>query len=185
MTLDPKEAAASLGDIEAIERRTRENLFYFGSSPVLVLWGVLNVAGYLLTWYRPTAALYGWIALNLIGMAGSYAIIWPRMPSARRSSHAWRWGASFVAFIIFGEICMIEMWPVAPRQMLVFWPTLVMFGYVLSGIWLGRFYVYFGAIEIVLILGTYFFPGAALAPWLALVVGGGFIAGGLWLRRVA
>ena len=32
MTFDPKEAAASLDDIAAIERRTRETLYYAGTS---------------------------------------------------------------------------------------------------------------------------------------------------------
>jgi hypothetical protein len=185
MTLDPKEAAASLGDIEAVERRTRETLFYFGNSPVLILWGVLYVAGYLLTWFRPQLSLYGWLIVDLIGVAGTYAVVWPRISPAQRRAHGWRWAGTFIALFVFGEILMVEMWPVTTRSVLVFWPTLVMFGYVLAGIWLGRFYIYFGVVEVALILLGYFLAGAWLAPWMAVAVGGGFLAGGLWLRRLA
>ena len=67
MTLDPKEAAASLGDIAAIERRTRESLYYAGSSEFFLLWGVLTIVGHVLSWVTPHDAVWIWLAIDVLG----------------------------------------------------------------------------------------------------------------------
>ena len=48
MSIDPREATASLNDIADVERRTRQAIFYFGSSTIFVMWGLLVACGYAL-----------------------------------------------------------------------------------------------------------------------------------------
>jgi len=185
MTLDPKEAAASLDDIASVERRTRETLFYAGSSSILILWGVLSVIGNLVTWLAPRWATTAWVAIDVAGAAASFAILWWQLPADRRRETALRWAATYIALFGFGAAVMAEFWPVAPRQLDAFWPTLVYFGYVLAGIWIGRFFLYVGVGAIALILIGFFWLGPWFLPWMAVVLGGGLVAGGLWLRRSA
>ena len=45
MTIDPSEAANSLQDIATVERRTREAVFYAGSSTIFIMWGMLVACG--------------------------------------------------------------------------------------------------------------------------------------------
>jgi hypothetical protein len=185
MSLDRKEAAASLDDIAAIERRTRETLFYGGASEIFLLWGVLTAAGHLLTWFAPRHAALVWGAIDIGGFLVTVAIVARRLPRSQWRGAGRRWVACYVAFLVYGAIFVAELWPMAARQQQVFWPTLVMFSYVLAGIWIGRFFLYVGAAATALILIGYFFVGDLLPLWLAAVQGGGLIAGGLWLRRAA
>ena len=56
MTIDPSDAATSLQDIAAVERRTREAVFYAGSSTIFIMWGALVACGYGLSELYPRSA---------------------------------------------------------------------------------------------------------------------------------
>jgi len=66
---------------------------------------------------------------------------------------------------------------------MAFWPTLLLFGYALAGLWFGAAFSAIGLGLTALILMRYVWAGTAFALWLALVTGGGFILCGLWMRR--
>lgn len=183
MTLDPKEAANSLDDIATIERRTRETLFYAGSSDVFVLWGVLSVVANLVNWRQPWVSGAIWIVADIVGIAGTFVILARRVPRSQRRYLITHWGACYAAFLIYGAIFVAELAPLTARQQNAFWPTLVTFGYVLLGIWIGRFFVYVGLASALLVLIGYFGLGDWFLPWMAAVIGGGSILLGLWLRR--
>jgi len=185
MTLDPKEAATSLDDVAAIERRTREALYYASTSEVLLLWGVLTVVGNLLSWLEPQWSGLIWLPIDIGGTIATFAIVRRRVPRAGKRRAGMQWLASYGAFVGFGIIVVILLWPLTARQQAAFWPTLVMFAYVLIGIWVGRFFLFTGIAATIAILLGYYFAGDWFPLWLALVFGGGLIAGGLWLRRVA
>ena len=185
MSLHRDDAAAALDDIATTERRTRERLFYDGSGDILIAWGVLCVIGYLANWLHPHNAVVVWLALDVAGSAATAAILARRIPRARWRLAAGQQIATYAAFMVFGVLMHVEFAPVRPRQADVFWPTLVMFGYVLMGIWAGRFLAYLGMLVTVLILVGFFALGQWFLPWMAVVFGGGLIAGGLWFRRMA
>ena len=182
MTIDPNEAAASLSDVAAIERRTRETLVYARSSAALILWGLLTGAGYVLSFVMPSLHYTHWIAIAVIGFTGSSII------HGRRSTRNSRLGELLLltelVLLAFGLVFLMLFWPVGPRQMAAFWPTLVMLGFVIAGIWLGRFFIYCGIAVTALTLAGYFWAGAWFPLWMAAANGGGLIAGGLWLRRL-
>lgn len=185
MTLDPKEAASSLDDIAAIQRRTRETRYYSGTSDVLMLWGVLTLVGHLLTWFAPRYAGWAWPAIDVGGFLATIAIVARRLPRTQWHGAGARWVASYATLLVFGYILVAELSPLTWRQLEVFWPTIVMLGYVLAGIWISRFFLYVGVAATALILVGYFFLGDWFTLWLAFVMGGGFLVGGLWLRRFA
>jgi hypothetical protein len=183
MTLDPKEAAASLDDIAAIERRTRETLYYGRVADVFLLWGVLTVGGHLLNWFVPSSLAWAWPIIDVGGFIATVAIVAWKFPAMRRGGGVgWRWIGSYLSVLAFGAIVTIELSPLTARQQQVFWPTLVMFSYVLAGFWVGRFFLYLGLVVIALVLIGYYLSGAWFTLWLAFVFGGGLIAGALWLR---
>jgi FtsH-binding integral membrane protein len=180
MTIDPNEAAASLSDIASVERRTRETLVYARSSASLILWGLLVGAGYVVSFLVPGLHYKPWIAVTIIGFTGSFII------HRRRSTRDARTGELllFTELVLlgFGFVFLLLFWPVAPRQMAAFWPTLVMLGFVIAGIWLGRFFMYCGIAVTALTLAGYFWAGPWFLPWMAVVNGGGLIVSGLWMR---
>ena len=183
MTLDRDQAAASLSDIASVERRTREAVAYARSSTILILWGVLCVLGYVFQYFQPHEAQPGWIAVAVAGFVGTFISgHWRR--SQRSSTIGQPLLYAQLAFVGYGLVLLVLLWPVAPRQLSAFWPTLIMLGFVLMGLWLGRFFILCGLTVTALTIAGYFWSGAWFPLWMAAVNGGGLLLGGLWLRRL-
>src|ERR1700756_185238 len=118
MTIDPTEAAHSLQDIATVERRTREAIFYAGSSSIFVMWGVLVACGYGLTELYPRSARIAWLALTVAGVAATALIVAMRRRANPAETRDWRliWGMAALA--AFGAIWSYLLGPVVPRQMM-------------------------------------------------------------------
>ena len=184
MTLDRDEAAASLSDIASVERRTREAVVYARSSTILILWGVLCVLGYVFQYFQPQEARPAWISVGILGFVGTFVSGHWRRRSQHGSTIAQPLLYAQLALVGYGLILLVLLWPVAPRQLSAFWPTLIMLGFVLSGLWLGRFFILCGLSVTALTVAGYFWSGGWFPLWMAAVNGGGLLLGGLWLRRL-
>ena len=185
MTIDPSEAATSLQDIATVERRTREALFYGGSSTIFIMWGVLVACGYALTELAPRAASITWLGILALGCAATALIVARRMQARPREAHDWRIIWAMLAFAAFGATWSFLLGPVASRPMMyAFQPSLWLLGMILAGLWLGRFLIALGAVGIALIVIGYGLPEPWLRLWMAAVQSGTLILGGLWLGRV-
>lgn len=186
MTIEPNDASSSLDEIASVERRTREALFYSGSSLMLIVWGVLVTIGYLVTHFDQEHARRVWWVLLGIGMASNFVIRLVRTragPSTRRSDIRFQY--AILSMIAFGIFWSVLITPDRGRELAAFWPTLFMLGYVIAGFWVGRFYIYCGVLVTALTMVGYFWLGQWFYLWMAVVSGGSLIAGGLWLRRVS
>jgi hypothetical protein len=184
MTLDRDEAAATLSDIASVERRTRATVTYARSSTILIMWGVLCVIGYVFEYVQPRQARPGWIAVTVLGFAATFVLMRWRTRPERFAQTAQPLIYAQLALIGYGLILLLLLWPLDPRQICAFWPTLYMLGFVLAGLWLGRFFILCGLAVTALTVAGYFWSGDWFPLWMALVNGGGLLAGGLWLRRL-
>src|SRR5215813_6453062 len=79
MTIDPRDAAASLQHVATVEQRTREAMFYGGSSVIFIVWGLLVACGYGLSELFPRSAGITWLAVSAVGCAATALIIAVRM----------------------------------------------------------------------------------------------------------
>ena len=183
MTIDPQQAAAALGEIAGAECRTREVLIYARSSTILIMWGVIVALGYVGEHFWPTRGALIWIAANGLGFLGTGVLA----TAARRADGIRLWDRRFawamLVLVVFGFIWSLVIGQMSPRQCDAFWPTLFMFGYVLAGIWLGRFFIWCGVAVTALTLVGYFWTGPWFQLWMAAIEGAALIGGGLWLRR--
>jgi hypothetical protein len=180
--IDPSEAASALSDIGEIARRVRQSTIYHLASLLLIMWGALTFAGYLVTWLSPRTGYYAWPAVYVVGIAGSIAIsAFNRRRSGIRTFD-YRIFAAFVLFVAFGLFCC-WLGHFGPRQLGTFWPIYFMLVYTIAGLWVGRAFVAIGLGIIALTLVGYFLIGDAFDLWMAFVNGGGLILGGLWMRR--
>jgi hypothetical protein len=183
MSIDPREATASLNDIADVERRTRQAIFYFGSSTIFIMWGLLVVCGYAIAAWQPRSARISWLVVTLAGCALTALLIaWRTRSSPRRD---WRLVWAAIALIAFGSIWSYVLGPIVPpRVIYAFQPSLVMLGMVLAGLWLGRFFVGLGLVGAALIAAA----DLQAEPWLALSMAAvqslTLVIGGLWLRRI-
>jgi hypothetical protein len=182
-SIDPSEAASALSDIDAIARRVRQSTIYNLASLILIMWGVLVFAGYLVTYLSPRHAGYAWLAVYTAGTAGTIVISgFNRARSGIRTFDI-RMFAAFLLFVAFGIFSSVWLGHFGPRQLGTFWPIYFMLVYTIVGLWVGRAFVAIGLGIIGLTLIGYFFVGAAFDLWMAFVNGGGLILGGLWMRR--
>lgn len=183
MTIDPNDAASSLGDIASVQRRTREAVYYAASGAYFMLWGVLAAIGYVLTFLAPKSAGLIWPAVAAVGFAGMFALVLLRRARTRQGSD-WRYYQGMIVLAVFGGVFAVLLGPWEGRQHSAFWPLLVMMGFVLGGLWMGRFFIACGLVVSALILAGYWaIPGPNYDLFLAAVEGGGLIAAGWWMAR--
>jgi hypothetical protein len=183
MSIDRRAAAASLADIDDISRRVRQSRIYQISSLILMLWGPLVMAGYVASWLRPSFGGYIWVAIDLIGIAGTFAIGARDPAGTGMRPYDARVAAAFVLFFGFGLVWSVGILHFTPRQLGAFWPSYIMLVYTLVGLWIGAAFVAIGLAITALTLVGYFFIGDWFEPWMALVNGGGLLLGGYWMRH--
>jgi cation transport ATPase len=181
--IDAKEAASALSDIEQIVHRVRQSTIYNLASLMLIWWGALILVGNIATYLWPRNGGYIWIAVNVVGLAGTFAI--GAYNSRRRNARGFdfRMVAAIVLFFAFGILWSIMLGHFTPRQLGVFWPTYFMMIYTIVGLWVGAAFAAIGLGITALTLIGYFFVGAWFDLWMAVVNGGGLMLGGLWMRR--
>ncbi|MDB5620988.1 hypothetical protein [Tardiphaga sp.] len=183
MTIDRSDAAAALSDIDDIARRVRQSRIYQFSSMMLMLWGPLTAVGNVVSWSWPRQAGYVWVAVNLFGVAASFAA--SAFGKRRTGIHGFdtRVLLAFGLFFGFGLLWSVGLVHFTPRQLGAFWPIYFMLAYTIAGLWLGHAFVAIGLGITALTLLGYFFAGDWFELWMAVVNGGGLLLGGLWMRR--
>jgi hypothetical protein len=183
MTIDSQQATEALADINEIVRRVRQSRIYNIASLMLILWGVLVFAGYLLNYLAPRYGGYGWVAVYVAGIVGCVLIsAFNRKRTGVRTLDV-RMLVAFLLFIAFGVFVSIWLGHFTPRQLAAFWPIYFMMVYTITGLWVGYAFVAIGLGITALTLIGYFFLGNAFDLWMAFVNGGGLALGGLWMRR--
>jgi hypothetical protein len=181
--IDRQQATAALADIDDIVQRVRRSQMYDLNSQIMVLWGVLVFAGNVATWLWPRYGGYIWIAVDIVGVAGLFAISGLNYSRTRVRTFDVRMLAVFLLFFAFGYFCANVLGHFTARQQGTFWPIYFMLFYTMAGLWFGYAFVAIGIAITALTLVGYFYIGEGFPLWMAFVNGGGLILGGLWMRR--
>jgi len=180
--IDRSEASAALADIDDMVRRVRQSRIYDLASRILVMWGVLVFAGYLVTYLVPRYAGIGWIAVYAAGIAGWAWLSVANRPRSGARSFDRKIALAFAMVLSFGIFCC-WLGHFGPRQIGAFWPIYFMTMYAIAGLWLGHAFIAIGLAVTVLTLAGFLWLGEAFDLWMAFVNGGGLVLGGLWMRR--
>ena len=181
--IDSQQATEALADINDIVRRVRQSRIYHLASLMLIMWGALVFAGNIASFLSPRYAGYVWIAVNVAGIAGSFAISALAYPKSGVRSFDARVLMALLLFFAFGYFATCVLVPFTPRQLGTFWPIYFMLVYTIAGLWFGFAFVVIGLAVTALTLVGYFLVGDWFEPWMAVVNGGGLLLGGLWMRR--
>lgn len=160
------------------------------AGPIMVVWGVVWVVCFSLTHFAPRVAGWGWIVGNSLGIVGSIYLARRsartqavRSESAKRTVRRlfWFW---FLLYI-YADIWLAVFWPWRGEQLGMFLVTLVMFAYVVMGLWMeSRFILWLGLAVTVLAVAGYvlsFLVPGYLDLWLGLAGGSALLASGLYL----
>jgi hypothetical protein len=185
--VDPREAGDLLKSVEGVERRTQELLNYGRAGDYMILWGVIWLLGYGVAdrLWPYTATI--WYGLDLIGLIGTGWITW-RAATCGGSRPA---GRPFVylrpmicvAVLIGFGMFWVKLAHIGGREQNIFWPTICGAILFCVGLWAGRVLAIGAALVVALVVGGYYWAGDWFSLWIAVVVGGALILGGLWLRR--
>jgi hypothetical protein len=180
VTIRSDEAAATLADIENVVAKVKQSRIYRTAALVIILWGFVDLARDLLIALEPRWFGPRWFLVDLVGVAGTIALLRYRSPAPRLPL---RILAAFALFYAFGWIWSRLIGTFGPREEMAFWPTLFLFGYCLAGLWFGAAFTAIGLGLAALVVAGYLWTGEAFNLWMAAVTGFGFIACGLWMRR--
>lgn len=183
MQIDQASAQSALDDIARIEARTAQAAIYGANSAILLLWGVVVSLAYLANQVSPALTGATWLCAWAAGFTGTALVGW-QWRSSDRYQAAMRLVGAQLVLILFGFLFLWLLPPSSPRQVSAFFPLLFMMGYIVAGLWLGRFFVLCGLLVSVLTVIGYLYSGPWLPLWMAFANGGALIAGGLYLRKV-
>jgi hypothetical protein len=182
-SIDAREAAQALSDISDIVRRVRQSRTYDVASQMIILWGVLVLAGNLANYIWPRQAGFIWLGVNLLGVVGSVAIAFNFARRKGGQRVGVRILVAFVMIFAFGILCTCVLGHFGPREMATFWPIYSMLFYCIAGLWFGYAFLALGlGISALVLTGYLFITGDAFLLWMAAVNGGGLILSGLWMR---
>lgn len=185
MRVDQTSARSALDDIAEVEARTAQAAVYGASSASAILWGVVVAMAYLANQFWPAIGGPTWLCAWAFGFAGTAFISW----KSRRRSRDEHWKAmrlvwAQMVLILFGFLFLWLLPPSSPRQVAAFFPLIFMMGFVIAGLWMGRFFILCGILVSALTVIGYLYSGPWLPLWMAFANGGALIAGGLYLRKV-
>jgi hypothetical protein len=184
-TIDPKEAAQALSDIEQIVQRVRQSRIYDIASQIMIATGVLVLAGNVANFFAPFLANYIWIGVNVLNVAVAAVLIGMSSKTTGVQPFDFRVVTAYLLFYAFGILCCSVLGHYGPRELGAFWPIYFMLFYCIAGLWFGRAFFAIGVVIIVLtLIGYFFIEGSAFLLWMAAVNGGGLILSGLWMRRI-
>ena len=182
MTIEPGEAASTLRDIAAVERRTREAAYYGGTGLIFVMWGVLIACGYAIGWFAPKTAGTSWLGINALGCLLTAAIVGGRLGKRSREASNWRLVGAMLAVAVYGAVWTHLLGPSVPVHLIEsFEASLFLLCMILAGIWIGRGFIVLGLAGLALITAAAFQAEPWLTASMAAVQSGTYIIGGLWL----
>jgi hypothetical protein len=183
MPLSPAEAQTALRDLSVAESASAKLYGYRHASPHLIVWGMIWIVGYGLTYAKPQWAAV-WPVLVLGGTIASFWIGWTSKPAGARD-YDWRYLATALAVFAYIAALFVIMPPRNSMQISAFFPILVALFYSLIGIWTrGARMLIAGIVVAALTLGGYFLLPQYFLLWMAVVGGGAVMLGGFWLRSV-
>ncbi|KSB89492.1 hypothetical protein AS593_15920 [Caulobacter vibrioides] len=188
MVLSKTEAAAALADIQETTRRGATLRGYRIGGPILMLWSVIWMLGYLgMGLLPPHQWGWAWLVLDTVGAIGSIVLARPA-EKAVQASGAKAGGATLkmiggmAVAIVFVMSTFYVLKPADPAAYLAFPGLMVGTIYAAVGVFVARRYLAIGAVMFALtMIGFYAFP-EVLAFWMASASVGLFVSG-VWLAR--
>ena len=188
MEVSKQEARDAIDQVEDAMGLTRRAIADGGASPVLIAWGAIWVVGFMASHIWGDGAARLWPVLNLIGIASTFLVL-RRAPF--RSAHGRGLGLFWWLLFVYGFLWLMVIAAASPRPVTVtgrqigaYIVTLVMFAYVVMGLWLRSALLFWLGLAVTGVTAAALF---LFAPYFCLIMafaGGGALAGaGIGIHR--
>ena len=186
MNISPSEAEEALAAIQHITQKTRHAIANSGAHIFLILTGTVWLVGFLATQFLPAQVVgYIWGGLSAVGSAAGILLGRRNGPRVRgpATSEATRRAITFWLLLVLYAIAVIAVaQPAEGKQVTMFIILFIMIGQLSMGLLLSFSAVWWAIpITALALIGYFLLPGI-LYLWMGLLVGGGMIALGLYIR---
>jgi hypothetical protein len=190
MNITNEDAVQSLAQAEDIMAKTRQSLVSTYAGPFLILWGLIWVVSYVGTYLFLAWADRIWNITGILGVLGTICIFWKlfgRGPAVRNSSDrhlVWRTILFWPLVFIYAYIWLNIVRPGNGIELNAFLVTVIMFAYVIIGLWFGSWLMVVLGIAVtgVTLVGFYLIPVYYYCLWMAFTAGGGLLGTGLYMK---
>lgn len=186
MNISPNEAEEALVAIQKMTQKTRHSIASSGAYIFLIITGIIWLVGFLATQFligRIVVTI--WIGMSLLGSALSILIGIQKSPRVRGPSisAAAKRASLFWLFLIFFAISAIAVArPTDGKQITMFIVLFMMIGQLSMGLLFSFSSTWWALPITALALAGYFLLPDIFYLWMAILVGGGMIALGLYIR---
>lgn len=186
MNISPNEAEEALAAIQKMAQKTRHSLSSSGAYIFLIITGVIWLVGFLATQFLTgTIIMYIWVGMSLIGSAISIPLgnrQGSRFRGPSTTLYAKRIGLFWLLLILFGIAAIAVAQPADGKQVTMLIILFIMIGQLaMSLLFSFSFSWWTLPIAALALIGYFLLPGIFYL-WMAILVGGGMIALGLYIR---
>jgi hypothetical protein len=186
MNISPNEAEEALAAIQRMAQKTRQSVASSGAYIFLIITGTIWLVGFLSNQFLAGAVVaYIWIGVSLLGSLLSVLLgarMRRRVRSTSTASYARRIGITWLLLIFYCIATIAIARPADGKQITMFIILFIMIGQLAMGL-LFSFSATWWALPITaLALAGYFLLPGIFYLWMAILVGGGMIALGLYIR---
>jgi hypothetical protein len=190
MNVTNEDAVQSLAQVEEIKAKTRQSLASTYGGPFLILWGIIWVVSYVGTYFYLQWANMIWGISSALGVIGTVFIFWRLFrhgPAVRNSADKWmvlRMTIFWPLVFAYANVWLNIVKPGSGIELNAFLVTVVMFAYVVMGLWFGSWLMSILGIVVTgfTLVGFHFIPAQYYCLWMAVTAGGCLLGTGLYMK---
>ena len=186
MNISPNEAEEALAAVQRTAQKTRHSVASSGAYITLITTGIVWLVGYTCTQFlRGEIVVYIWIGLSILGSTLATAFgtrMGKRVRSPSTAPAAKRAGIFWLVLIFYCIATIAIARPTDGKQLTMFIILFIMVGQLAMGLLLSFSSTWWVLPITALALVGYFLMPDIFYLWMAILVGGGMIVFGLYIR---
>jgi hypothetical protein len=192
MRPNSEEAAKILNEVADVSKHVHHRASFGIVGPILIIWGTIWIVCFNITHFKPGISAWSWLIGNMIGITGSlyFGRMHPRATAiqsdtAKQTSRRLFW--FWLLLFVYADIWLAILWPWGTEQLGTFIVTLIMFAYVVLGIWLGLHFLLWLGLGVTGVAVAGYFMSSMIPGYqnllLGLLGGSALLVSGLYLMR--
>ena len=186
MNVSPNEAEEALAAIQQMTQKTRHSLASSGAYIFLIVTGIVWLVGFVSTQFLTGVAVVAiWVGASLLGSATSVVLgrrLGGRVRSPSAGPTAIRAGLFWLFLVFFAAAAIAVARPSDGKQVTMFVILFIMIGQLAMGLLLSFSSTWWALPIAALALAGYFLLPGIFYLWMGVLVGGGMILFGLYIR---
>ncbi len=186
MNISPSEAEEALAAIQKVTQKTRQSVASSGAYIFLIITGAIWLVGFLSNQFLSgELAAYVWIGTSLLGSALAVLLgtqMGRRVRSASTASYATRIGIFWVLLVFYAIAAIAIAQPGDGKQLTMLIILFIMLGQMAMGLLFSFSSTWWALPITALALAGYFLLPGLFYLWMGVLVGGGMIALGVYIR---